>query len=47
MGAVGTMSIIGMNVGNLCNSFKEFCFHMAKEENLLKEKIEQCCGYKT
>lgn len=43
----GTMSIIGMNVGNLCNSFKEFCFHMAKEENLLKEKIEQCCGYKT
>ena len=42
----GTMSIIGMNVGNLCNSFKDFCTHMAKEEKILKEKIEQCCGYK-
>lgn len=43
-GRGGTMSIIGMNVGVPCNSFKEFCAHMAKEEILLKEKIEQCCG---
>lgn len=40
----GTMSIIGMNVGNLCNSFKDFCTHMVKEEKSLKEKIEQCCS---
>ena len=42
----GTMSIIGMNVAANCNSFKDFCTHMAKEEGLLKEKIVQCCGYK-
>lgn len=42
-GRGGIMSIIGMNVTANCNNFKEFCFHMAKEEKLLKQKIEQCC----
>lgn len=41
----GTMSIIGMNVAANCNGFKDFCAHMEREEKLLKEKIEQCCGY--
>ena len=44
-GRSGTMSIFGMNVAANCNSFKDFRTHMAKEEKLLKEKIEQCCEY--
>ena len=43
-GRGGIMSILGMNVAANCNSFKEFCVHMVKEEKLLKAKIEQCCG---
>lgn len=44
-GRGGTMSIIGMNVSTNCESFKEFCSHIAKEEKLLKEKIKQCYEY--
>ncbi|MBO4801980.1 MAG: hypothetical protein J5545_08985 [Bacteroidaceae bacterium] len=44
-GRRGTMSIIGMNVATDSKNYKEFCAHMAKEEKLLKEKIEQCCEY--
>lgn len=40
-GSGGTMSLMGMNVVTNCNSFKEYCSYMAKEEKLLKEKIEQ------
>ena len=39
-GHSGKMSIIGMNVGVLCNNFREFCSHMVKEEEKLKEIIE-------
>lgn len=45
-GRGGRMSIIGMNVATTCNSFKEFCIHMAKEEKMLKEKIGLCSGCK-
>lgn len=41
-GVGGTMSIIGMNVSPICKSFKEFCLHMEKEENLLKGKVGMC-----
>ena len=43
-GRGGTMSIIGMNVVANCNSFKDFCTHMAKEEKMLKENIERISG---
>lgn len=41
-GLGGTMSIIGMNVSAICKDFQDFCTHMAKEEKILKEKIESC-----
>lgn len=43
-GRGGTMSIIGINVAANCNCFKDFCTYTANEEELLKEKIEQCCS---
>ena len=43
-GRGGTMSIIGMNVATTSKNYMEFCAHMAKEENLLKEKVEQSCS---
>lgn len=43
-GRGGTMSIIGMNVATICKNYKEFCSHMAQEEKLLINSIEQICA---
>jgi 5-methylcytosine-specific restriction endonuclease McrBC regulatory subunit McrC len=40
-GRGGTMSIIGMNVATICKNYNEFSSHMAQEEKLLIQKLEQ------